>query len=106
VEFRVLGPLEVVNGDEIVALGGSRERALLALLLLSPNQVVSSDRVVDEIWGGRTSEGAIHTLRVTMSRLRKALGAAGGDGGPRHPAPATSLVSAQASSTPPGSRLW
>ncbi|MCA1841759.1 MAG: AAA family ATPase, partial [Actinobacteria bacterium] len=46
--------------------------------LLSPNEVVSSDRLVDEIWGGRASEGALHTLRVTMSRLRKALGAAGG----------------------------
>ncbi|MEW6473927.1 MAG: BTAD domain-containing putative transcriptional regulator [Actinomycetota bacterium] len=79
-EFRILGPLEVVEGNQTVTLGGSRERALLALLLLSPNEVVSSDRLIDDIWGDRPSPGAIHTLRVTMSRLRKALGVTGGEG--------------------------
>jgi DNA-binding SARP family transcriptional activator len=79
VEFRILGPLEVIEGERNVALGGSRQRALLALLLLSPNQVVSSDRLVDDIWAGRAPEGAIHTLRVYMSRLRKALGTGGGE---------------------------
>ncbi len=79
VDFRILGPLEASEGGRAVALGGSRERVLLAHLLLSANEVVSSDRLIDEIWGGPSSDAALHTLRVTMSRLRKALQAAGGE---------------------------
>jgi DNA-binding SARP family transcriptional activator len=78
-EFRILGPLEVVAGGRTVALG-SRERALLALLLLSANQVVSSERLVEDVWAGQPPEGATRALRVYISRLRKALADAGGDG--------------------------
>ena len=51
-EFRVLGPLEVI-GDEgrVLAVGTGRQRALLALLILRANELVSSDRLVEELWG-------------------------------------------------------
>ena len=49
-DFRILGPLEVVDAGRTVRLGEGRQRALLALLLLRPNQVVSSDRLVEELW--------------------------------------------------------
>lgn len=54
-DFRILGPLEVVDGDRVVRLAEA-QRALLALLLLSANEVVSSDRLIDELWGERSPE--------------------------------------------------
>ena len=72
-EFRILGPLEVWDGGAEVVLGGSKPRALLALLLLHPNEVVSADRLIDELWGEEPSERAAAALRVNVSRLRKAL---------------------------------
>jgi DNA-binding SARP family transcriptional activator len=53
VEFRILGPLEVYDGVRAVALGGAKQRALLALLLLRRGEVVSSERLIDELWGER-----------------------------------------------------
>ncbi len=79
-EFRILGPLEVVHEERAVALGGSRERALLAILLLSANRVVSSERLAEDLWAGRPPEGASQALRVYVSRLRKSLREAGGEG--------------------------
>ena len=76
-EFRILGPLEVVDGDAVVPLAGVRQRALLALLLLNANQVLSSDRLVEELWGGQSPEAGRAALQVRVSQLRKALG----DGG-------------------------
>src|SRR5919106_185024 len=74
VEFRILGPLEVVADEgSPVAVGGSRERAVVALLLLSANRVVSSERLADDLWGEHPPEGAAHGLQVHLSRLRKAL---------------------------------
>ncbi len=79
-EFRILGPLEILDDEGAsVALRGSRERAVLALLLLSANRVVSTERLADDLWGDRPPEGAAHALQVHVSRLRKALRAAGGD---------------------------
>ena len=52
-EFRILGPLEVVDGDRPLTLKGSRLRALLVLLLTSANEVVSAERLIDELWGQR-----------------------------------------------------
>ena len=49
--FRILGPLEVWDRGAERALGGPRTRALLAFLLLHPNEVVSVDRLIDELWG-------------------------------------------------------
>ncbi len=77
-EFRILGPLEVVDDEGAgLAVGGSRERAILALLLLSANRVVSSERLADALWGDRAPEGATHALRVHVYRLRQALRKAG-----------------------------
>ena len=72
-DFRILGPLEVYDGDRLVALGGAKQRALLALLLLNANEVVSSDRLIDELWGADRLEGASKALQVAVSRLRRAL---------------------------------
>src|SRR5579871_1958804 len=77
-EFRILGPLEVADGDGLVPLAGVKQRALLALLLLNANQVVSSDRLVDELWPGQTPEAGRAALQVRVSQLRKALGDGGG----------------------------
>jgi predicted ATPase/DNA-binding SARP family transcriptional activator len=75
-EFRLLGPLEVVDdGGEPVALGGRRPRAVLALLLLSPNRAVSTERLIDAVWGEGPPANARSTLQVHVHALRKALGA-------------------------------
>src|SRR5207237_8428816 len=79
VEFRILGPLGVVHDGRSRPLGGTRERAVLALLLLSANRVVSAERLAEDLWGDDPPERAIHSLRVFVSRLRKALREAGGD---------------------------
>jgi predicted ATPase/DNA-binding SARP family transcriptional activator len=73
VEYRVLGPLEVRKGDEPLALGGSKQRALLALLLLNANRVVSRDRLIDGLWGEEPPDTAVTTIQVYVSRLRKLL---------------------------------
>src|SRR5207302_493325 len=73
VEFRVLGPLEVADGRHPVALGGPKQRSDLALLLLNANQVVSTDRLTEEIWGDGAREGAGRTLEVSVSNLPKLL---------------------------------
>jgi DNA-binding SARP family transcriptional activator len=72
-EFRILGPLEVWDGGCEVSVGGPKLRALLAVLLLHPNEVVPADRLIDELWGEDSPERAAAALRVNVSRLRKAL---------------------------------
>ena len=72
-EFRILGPLEVWDGGCEVSLGGRKPRALLTLLLLYSNEVVTTDRLIDELWGEDPPERAAAALRVNVSRLRKAL---------------------------------
>jgi DNA-binding SARP family transcriptional activator/ABC-type branched-subunit amino acid transport system substrate-binding protein len=74
VEFRILGPLEVVDGDRRLALGGPKQRAVLAILLLHRSEVVSTDRLIDELWGERPPSKAVKTVQVYVSNLRKALG--------------------------------
>ncbi|MBA3366191.1 MAG: AfsR/SARP family transcriptional regulator [Actinobacteria bacterium] len=76
-DFRLLGPLEVWHDDHRLALGGRQQRALLALLLLTPNRPVSFDRLIDEIWGRDPPENARHSLEVYASKLRKLLRAPG-----------------------------
>jgi predicted ATPase/DNA-binding SARP family transcriptional activator len=73
VEFRVLGPLEVVDGGSPVAVGGPKPRALLAALLLRPGAVVSTDRLVTAVWGAAPPRDAIGALRAYISRLRVVL---------------------------------
>jgi DNA-binding SARP family transcriptional activator len=53
VEFRILGPLEVMRDGESVVLGAAQQRALLAVLVLHRGEVVSVDRMIDELWGER-----------------------------------------------------
>ncbi len=73
-EFRLLGPLEVRAGDGPLPLGGEKQRALLALLLLNANRVVSRERLIDELWGEEEPpETAVTTIQVYVSRLRKVL---------------------------------
>jgi YVTN family beta-propeller protein len=74
-DFRILGPLEVEDEGRLLKLGGAKQRALLALLLLRANEVVSRDRLIDELWGGSPPETASTALQVYVSQLRKALGA-------------------------------
>jgi DNA-binding SARP family transcriptional activator/tetratricopeptide (TPR) repeat protein len=78
-EFRILGPLEALLEGEPVALGGSKQRALLALLLVHANETLSTDRLIDELWGERPPASAVKTVQVHVSRLRKAI-PAGADG--------------------------
>jgi YVTN family beta-propeller protein len=73
-QFRILGSLEVLDGDTDVPLGGARQRAVLAILLLHRGEVLSVDRLVDELWGERSPDTATKTVQVYVSRLRKELG--------------------------------
>jgi len=72
-DFRILGPIEAIDGDRPLALGGTKQRALLGMLLLHAGEVVSSDRLIDELWPGERREEAIRALQVAVSRLRRAL---------------------------------
>jgi DNA-binding SARP family transcriptional activator/pimeloyl-ACP methyl ester carboxylesterase len=73
VEFHVLGPLEVTAGGRSLSVGGSRTRAVLALLLLHANRVVSADRLMQELWPELAPDRAAANLQVRLSELRKAL---------------------------------
>jgi DNA-binding SARP family transcriptional activator len=77
-DFRILGPLEVLDEGRAVRLGGSKQRALLAVFLLHRGETLSTDRLIDELWGERPPATAAKTVQVHISRLRKAL--AGGEG--------------------------
>ena len=72
--FGILGPLEVVDQERPVVLGGPKQRALLAILLLRRGEAVSSDRLIDQLWGERPPATAAKTLQGYVSHLRKALG--------------------------------
>ena len=72
-EYRVLGPLEVRDGQGSLPLAGAKQRALLALLLVHANHVLSRDRLIDELWGDEPPETAVQSLQVYVSRLRKLL---------------------------------
>lgn len=72
-EFRILGPLEALDGGRAVPLGGARQRAVLALLLTHANEVVSTDRLIDALWGDHPPRTALNTVQFYVSRLRKAL---------------------------------
>jgi DNA-binding SARP family transcriptional activator/tetratricopeptide (TPR) repeat protein len=74
VEFRILGPLEVRDGERVLPLGGPRRRAVLALLLLDTNRVVSVERLVDGVWGDTPPSSALASLQNHLARLRQELG--------------------------------
>jgi DNA-binding SARP family transcriptional activator len=74
-EFRILGPLEVVEDGRPVPLERRLSRALLAYLLLHANEPVSSERLVDQLWGETPPKTAVASLQNYVSRLRKSIGA-------------------------------
>jgi DNA-binding SARP family transcriptional activator len=71
--FGILGPLEVWHDGERLTIGGPQQRALLAVLLLNANSVVSADRLVDHLWGERPPDSARHLLKGCIAGLRRAL---------------------------------
>src|SRR5215468_6916943 len=74
-EFRILGTLEVADGSRPVQVVAPKQRALLGLLLLHPNEVVSSERLIDELWGERPPATAGKIVQTYVSQLRRGLGA-------------------------------
>ncbi len=72
-QYRVLGSLEVRRGDQVVDLGGYKQRALMALLVIDANSVVSTDRIIDELWGDGDGKDRQNALWTGISRLRSAL---------------------------------
>ena len=81
-EFKILGPLEVVEGDRKLPLGGAQRKALLAMLLLRANRVIGIDELVERTWGDDPPKTAEHSIQVHVSELRKIL-EEGGDAGGR-----------------------
>jgi DNA-binding SARP family transcriptional activator len=79
VNFAILGPLEVRDDGRPIDVAGRRQRALLAILLLHAGEVVSSDRLIDDLWGDEPPEAGAAALRVRLSQLRKTLGAGAGE---------------------------
>ena len=79
-KFCVLGPIEAYADGRKVAVGGGRQRALLALLLIHAGEVVSRDRLIDELWAGHPPPGGSQSLDAYLSRLRRAFREVGADG--------------------------
>ncbi len=73
VEFRILGPLEVVADGRSLPLGGVKQRAVLAMLVVQAGRVVSRDRLIEGLWQGQPPDRAGVTLRGYVSRLRSVL---------------------------------
>ncbi len=73
--FRLLGPLEVEDGEHALDISRPKERALLAMLLLNANRVVSTDALIDALWEDRPPDTAAKALQVHVSHLRRSLGA-------------------------------
>jgi DNA-binding SARP family transcriptional activator len=73
-DFRILGPLEVLENGRAINVGGAKQRALLAVLLLNANRVVSGDDLLEALWGEHAPETAHKALLVYVSQLRKVLG--------------------------------
>ena len=73
-QFRILGPLEISDGESTLRLGGLRQRSLLGLLLLNANRVVSTDSLIDALWGEEPPRAATTSLHNGVSQLRRLLG--------------------------------
>ena len=80
-DFRILGPLEVSDQGQELPLAGSKQRAVLAILLLHANQLVPSDRLIDQLWNEHPPATAAKSLQVHVSRLRQALDRGNGSDG-------------------------
>lgn len=81
-EFRILGPLEAWTDGRQVRLAGAKQRALLGLLIVRRNQVVSADRLIDDLWGDHPLGSPAAALQMRVSALRKALEGHGARAGP------------------------
>jgi DNA-binding SARP family transcriptional activator len=73
-EFRILGSLEVLEGERAVEVAGAKHRALRAMLVLHANEVVSAERLINSLWDEDLPETAAKALQVYVSQLRKLLG--------------------------------
>jgi DNA-binding SARP family transcriptional activator len=73
-EFRILGPIEVLDEERPLALGGRKQRAVLAHLILQANRIVPADLLIDDLWGAGPPETARNTLQTYVYRLRRLLG--------------------------------
>jgi DNA-binding SARP family transcriptional activator len=73
-EFRILGSLEVLGGPRTIEIRAGNDRALLALLLLHANEVVSSYRLIEDLWSGTAPASAPKILQSGISRIRRAIG--------------------------------
>jgi YVTN family beta-propeller protein len=73
-EFRILGPLEVREDGQLLDVGGGKQRALLAVLLLAAGDTVSTDGLIDSLWGENPPASAPNSLHAYVSRLRRVLG--------------------------------
>jgi DNA-binding SARP family transcriptional activator len=74
-DFRLLGPLEVSEHGRPLALGGMKQRSVLAVLLMHANELVTTDQLIDRIWGAAPPRRASKNVQVYVSRLRKLVGA-------------------------------
>jgi SARP family transcriptional regulator, regulator of embCAB operon len=72
-EFRILGPFQVLDEGRVLPLGGAKQRSALAMLVLGRNGVVSRDRLIDGLWGPSPPPSAGPTLDTYISRLRRVL---------------------------------
>jgi YVTN family beta-propeller protein len=73
-EFQLLGPFEVSEHGRLLDVGSGKQRALLALLVLHAGEIVSTDRLIEELWDDRAPASALNSVHIYVSRLRKALG--------------------------------
>jgi class 3 adenylate cyclase/DNA-binding SARP family transcriptional activator len=73
-EFKVLGPLEIIGPRGRIKIGSGLQRAILSLLVLHVGETVSTDHLIDEVWGEDPPPSAQHAIGVHVSRLRRALG--------------------------------
>jgi lactate 2-monooxygenase len=74
-DFRILGPIQARDNGRALSLGGSKRRAVLAILLLHANEVVTVDRLVDDLWADHPPQNAVAAIHNHVSRLRKIVGA-------------------------------
>jgi DNA-binding SARP family transcriptional activator len=72
-DYRILGPFEAFDGERELSLGGARQRAVLALLLLRANEALTRDVIVDELWGDQPPQTVGKVLQNCVSALRKEL---------------------------------
>jgi YVTN family beta-propeller protein len=87
-DYRILGPLDACRDGKAVTLGGEKQRAVLAMLLLHANETVSTDQLIDGLWGERPPPSAVNALQAHVSRLRRALG----DSANGSPAPSDGML--------------